>query len=90
MNLDAFSTVINYAIDGMQVMDDKHQLRQRTWNLAANSIAKAVEMDRQYEIHQMVTGAFYTGFSAFVKAGLAYAETPGHNEGAGKVPSQAV
>ncbi|KAL9552002.1 hypothetical protein MBANPS3_003998 [Mucor bainieri] len=77
---DAVSTVMNYAIDGMQVMDEKHQLRRRTWDLAASSVAKAVEIDRQYEIHQMVTGAFYTGFAAFIKAGVAYAETPGHHE----------
>ncbi|KAL0134975.1 hypothetical protein V8B55DRAFT_1557359 [Mucor lusitanicus] len=77
---DAVAAVMNYAIDGMQVMDEKHQLRRRTWDLAANSVAKAVEIDRQYEIHQMVTGAFYTGFAAFIKAGVAYAETPGHHE----------
>ncbi|KAK4521032.1 uncharacterized protein ATC70_004021 [Mucor velutinosus] len=77
---DAVSAVMNYAIDSMQVMDEKHQLRRRTWDLAANSVAKAVEIDRQYEIHQMVTGAFYTGFAAFIKAGVAYAETPGHQE----------
>ena len=77
---DAVSAVLNYAIDGMQVVDEKHQLRRRTWDLAASSVAKAVEIDRQYEIHQMITGAFYTGFSAFIKAGVAYAEAPGHRE----------
>ncbi|GAN03691.1 hypothetical protein MAM1_0046c03146 [Mucor ambiguus] len=77
---DAVSAVMNYAVDGIQVMDEKHQLRRRTWELAASSVAKAVEIDRQYEIHQMVTGAFYTGFAAFIKAGVAYAETPGHHE----------
>jgi hypothetical protein len=70
---------MNYAVDSMQFMDEKHQIRKRTWDLAATSIAKAVEIDRQFEIHQMLTGAVYTGFTAFVKAGMAYAETPGHN-----------
>ncbi|CAO3655072.1 unnamed protein product [Mucor hiemalis] len=76
---DAFSSVMNFAVDGIQNMDEKHQIRKRTWDLAATSVAKAVEIDRQFEIHQMVTGAVYTGIAAFVKAGLAYAETPGHN-----------
>lgn len=76
---DAFSTVMNFAVDGIQTMDEKHQIRKRTWDLAATGVAKAVEIDRQFEIHQMVTGAVYTGVAAFVKAGLAYAETPGHN-----------
>lgn len=70
---------MNFAVDGIQNMDEKHQIRKRTWDLAATSVAKAVEIDRQFEIHQMVTGAVYTGIAAFVKAGLAYAETPGHN-----------
>ncbi|KAL7330835.1 hypothetical protein PS15p_205725 [Mucor circinelloides] len=87
---DAISAVMNYAIDGMQVMDEKHQLRRRTWDLAASSVAKAVEIDRQYEIHQMVTGAFYTGFAAFIKAGVAYTETPGHHEASGSKATQAV
>lgn len=70
---------MNFAVDGIQVMDEKHQIRKRTWDLAATGVAKAVEIDRQFEIHQMVTGVVYTGLSAFVKAGMAYAETPGHN-----------
>lgn len=74
--LDALSTVMNYAVDGIQTMDEKHNIRQRTWDLAARGVGKAVQIDRQFEIHQMVTGAVYTGFTAFVKAGLAYAETP--------------
>lgn len=70
---------MNFAVDGIQNMDEKHQIRKRTWDLAATGVAKAVEIDRQFEIHQMVTGAVYTGIAAFVKAGLAYAETPGHS-----------
>ncbi|CEP17327.1 hypothetical protein [Parasitella parasitica] len=70
----------SYAINGIQMMDEKHQLRQRTWNLAASGIAKALEIDQQFEIHQMVTNAIYTGFNAFIKAGLAYAETPGYQQ----------
>jgi hypothetical protein len=85
--LDALSSVMNYAVDSMQVIDEKHQIRKRTWDLAATSVAKAVEIDRQFEIHQMVTGAVYTGLTAFVKAGMAYAETPGHNAASTTAPS---
>lgn len=72
---------MNFAVDSISTMDEKHQIRKRTWDLATTGVAKAVEIDRQFEIHQMVTGAVYTGLAAFVKAGLAYAETPGHNSG---------
>ncbi|KAI8098432.1 uncharacterized protein B0P05DRAFT_521905 [Gilbertella persicaria] len=74
---DVMSHIMNYAVDGIQCMDEKHQIRKRTWDFAASGFAKAVEIDRQYEIHQMVTGVVYTGLAAFVKAGIAYAETPG-------------
>lgn len=79
---------MNFAVDSIQTMDEKHQIRKRTWDLAATGVAKAVEIDRQFEIHQMVTGAVYTGFAAFVKAGLAYAETPGHNTAAPAAATQ--
>lgn len=70
--IDAASKMMNFA---MQV-DEKHQIRKRTWDMASVGISKAIEIDRQYEIHQMVTGAVYTGLTAFIKAGLAYSETP--------------
>jgi hypothetical protein len=63
--------MMNLAMD----IDEKHQIRKRTWDMASVGITKAIEIDRQYEIHQMVTGAVYTGLTAFIKAGLAYAET---------------
>ncbi|KAG1047488.1 hypothetical protein G6F46_008125 [Rhizopus delemar] len=77
---DAVSGVVNYAVDKIQIIDEKHKIRKRTWDLAALSVSKAVEIDRHFEIHQMVTEAVYTGFAAFIKAGLAYAETPGYNQ----------
>ena len=81
MSIDALSNVMNYAAESVQSMDQKHQIRKRTWDLITLGVTKAVEMDRQYEIHQMVTGAVRTGLTAFVKAGMAYAETPGpHDE----------
>jgi hypothetical protein len=57
-------------------MDKNLQIRKRTWDLTASGVSKVVEIDRRFEIHQMLTGAVYTGFTAFVKAGVAYAETP--------------
>jgi hypothetical protein len=58
------------------VVDQNFMVRQRTWDLASSSVAKAIEIDRHYGVHQMITGAVYTGVTAFVKAGMAYAETP--------------
>ncbi|KAI8365143.1 hypothetical protein BD560DRAFT_372812 [Blakeslea trispora] len=74
---DAVTNVVNFAAVSVQSMDQKHQIRKRTWDFIASGVTKAIEVDRQYEIHQMVTGAVRTGLTAFVKAGMAYAETPG-------------
>ncbi|KAI8886139.1 hypothetical protein K501DRAFT_244641 [Backusella circina FSU 941] len=73
---DTISSVMNNTIDLIQVVDQSYKVRQRTWDLASSSITKAIYIDRQYGIHQMITGAVYTGVTAFVKAGMAYAETP--------------
>ncbi|KAG0166275.1 hypothetical protein DFQ28_009828 [Apophysomyces sp. BC1034] len=75
---DAVSSAMSYAVSGMQAMDSAYHIRQRTMDLAGRGLAKAIEIDKQYEVHQMVTEAVYTGVTAFVKAGLAYAETPNH------------
>ncbi|CEG65207.1 hypothetical protein RMATCC62417_02038 [Rhizopus microsporus] len=77
---NAVSGVVNYAVDSIQSIDEKHQIRKRTWDLAATGVNKAIQIDRQYEIHQLVSEAVYTGFAAFIKAGMAYAETPGYGQ----------
>ncbi|KAF7726590.1 hypothetical protein EC973_008635 [Apophysomyces ossiformis] len=77
---DAVSSAMTYAISGMQAMDNTYHIRKRTMDLAGRGIAKAIEIDKQYEVHQMVTDAVYTGVTAFVKAGLAYAETPSYTQ----------
>ncbi|KAI8988909.1 hypothetical protein BDB01DRAFT_719110 [Pilobolus umbonatus] len=72
---DALTSVANFAMSTAASVDEKHHIRERTWSIATAGVAKAVEVDRQFEIHQMLTGAMYTGLTAFVKAGIAYQET---------------
>ncbi|KAI9024336.1 hypothetical protein CLU79DRAFT_746663 [Phycomyces nitens] len=75
---DALSCVVNTAISGAQKVDDSYQIRKRTWDLAGRGVAKAIQIDRDYEIHQMVSDAVCTSLTAAVKAGLAYVEAPGY------------
>lgn len=37
-------------------------------------IAKAIEIDQHYEVHQLFAEIFYTGCTALLKAGIAFAE----------------
>ncbi|KAL0075001.1 hypothetical protein J3Q64DRAFT_1667379 [Phycomyces blakesleeanus] len=75
---DAISCVVNTAISGAQKVDENYQISKRTWDLAGRGVAKAIQIDRDYELHQMVSDAVCTSLTAAVKAGLAYVEAPGY------------
>lgn len=79
------SSVIACAKAGLRAVDDSCQIRKRTWDIASHGIAKAAELDRQYEVHQMFSDALYTACTALIKAGIAYAETPGYKESRQKI-----
>ncbi|KAI8647767.1 hypothetical protein BD408DRAFT_407789 [Parasitella parasitica] len=59
---------------GFSKIDEKCSIRERTINLTSAGIAKAIEMDQYYEVHQFFAELFYTGCTAVLKAGIAYAE----------------
>jgi hypothetical protein len=59
---------------GLQKLDETCSIRERTLNITNVGIAKAIEIDQHYEIHQFFAEIFYTGCTALLKAGIAYAE----------------
>lgn len=59
---------------GITKIDEACSIRERTNNLTQAGIAKAIEMDQYYEVHQFVAEVFYTGCTAILKASIAYAE----------------
>ncbi|KAI8391149.1 uncharacterized protein BYT42DRAFT_555795 [Radiomyces spectabilis] len=77
---DVMSSAIDYCKMGLDTIDETCQIRQHTWNMAAQGIAKIVQVDQQYELHQTLANIMYIGCTAFFKAGVAYAETPGYGE----------
>ncbi|ORE23015.1 hypothetical protein BCV71DRAFT_170629 [Rhizopus microsporus] len=44
-------------------------------NITQNGIAKAIELDEHYEVHQFFAELFYTGCTALLKASAAYNQT---------------
>lgn len=78
--LDVLATAITYAKTGLLMVDDTCHIRQRTWEFASHGLAKAAELDQQYEVQHMMTEALYAACHALVKASMAYAETPGYLE----------
>ncbi|KAL0083720.1 hypothetical protein J3Q64DRAFT_1641724 [Phycomyces blakesleeanus] len=77
---DVLSSAVSYAKSGFQSVDEAYHIRQRAWDLATNGVAKAVEIDKHYEVHRILTDALYTGCTAILKAGIAYTEAPGYKE----------
>ncbi|KAG0168285.1 hypothetical protein DFQ28_008754 [Apophysomyces sp. BC1034] len=77
---NALSTVLAYAKSGLQTVDETCKIRERAWGIASQGVAKAIEVDQYYEIHQTLTEVVCTGCTALLKAGIAYSETPGYKE----------
>ncbi|KAF9928967.1 hypothetical protein FBU30_002023 [Linnemannia zychae] len=59
-------------------VDEKFHLQEKAWQLSKHSIEKAIELDEQYAIHEVVTETFFATVTGLVKAGIAYKETPGY------------
>ncbi|KAI7866343.1 hypothetical protein BDF14DRAFT_1814246 [Spinellus fusiger] len=77
---DVVGSIAGYCNSGLHSVDETYQIRKRAWGMASQGVAKAVEMDQSYQIHQMFTEAVYIGCTALLKAGIAYTETPGYKE----------
>ncbi|KAI7903649.1 uncharacterized protein BX663DRAFT_551338 [Cokeromyces recurvatus] len=59
---------------GLIKLDEICSIRERAANITHYGIAKAIEIDQHYEIHQIFAEVFYTACTAILKAGIAYAE----------------
>ncbi|KAF7732765.1 hypothetical protein EC973_000037 [Apophysomyces ossiformis] len=76
----AVSAILAYAKSSLETVDETCKIRERAWDIASLGVAKAIEIDQRYEIHQMMAEIVCTTCSAILKAGIAYAETPGYKE----------
>lgn len=62
------------ARDGLIKIDETCSIRERTLHITSAGLSKAIELDQHYEVHQFFAEIFYTGCTAVLKAGIAYAE----------------
>ncbi|KAI9495634.1 hypothetical protein BDB00DRAFT_882333 [Zychaea mexicana] len=74
------TSVMTYAKAGLQLVDDTCQIRRRTRDIASHGMAKAVELERHYEIHEKLTESMNAVYGAIAKANAAYTETPGFKQ----------
>ncbi|KAI1315663.1 hypothetical protein EDD11_000556 [Mortierella claussenii] len=59
-------------------VDERFHLQDKAWELSKQSIEKAIELDEQYAIHEVVTETMFATLTGLVKAGIAYKETPSY------------
>lgn len=68
-------------------VDERFHLQEKAWQISKQSIEKAIELDKQYAIHEAVTETFFATVTGLVKAGIAYKETPSYATVRGSLPS---
>jgi hypothetical protein len=59
-------------------VDERFHLQDKAWELSKNSLEKAIELDEQYAIHEVVTETVFATLTGLVKAGIAYKESPSY------------
>ena len=68
-------------------VDERFHLQEKAWQISKQSIEKAIELDKQYAIHEAVTETFFATVTGLVKAGIAYKETPSYATVRASLPS---
>ncbi|KAF9435596.1 hypothetical protein BGZ76_005928 [Entomortierella beljakovae] len=60
-------------------VDERFHLQDKAWEISKSSIEKAIELDEQYAIHEVVTDTMFATLTGLVKAGIAYKESPSYS-----------
>ncbi|KAF9569916.1 hypothetical protein EC968_002441 [Mortierella alpina] len=75
---DVIKTCFKASCIVLSRVDERFRLQEKAWELSKQSIEKAIELDEQYAIHELVTETLFATMTGLVKAGIAYKETPGY------------
>jgi hypothetical protein len=77
---DAISATVNYTMKKIQKIDQTYGLQDKAWEISRSGINMALEIDQQYNVHEKVGNALFTGLAAAMKAGIAYKDSPSYRE----------
>lgn len=77
---DAISATVNYTMKKIQKIDETYGLQDKAWEISRTGINLALEIDQQYNVHEKVGNALFTGLAAAMKAGIAYKDSPSYRE----------
>lgn len=77
---DAVSATVNYTMRKIKNIDETYGLQDKAWEISRTGINMALEIDQQYNVHEKVGNALFTGLAAAMKAGIAYKDSPSYRE----------
>ncbi|ORZ35595.1 hypothetical protein BCR44DRAFT_1499481 [Catenaria anguillulae PL171] len=77
---DAVTGAVTRGFKSLQQLDQTYKLRDKLVALGKASVTKAIDVDRQYQVHQKVGGALLTSLSAVTQAAVAYKNAPSYAE----------
>lgn len=77
---DAMSATVNYTMRKIKNIDETYGLQDKAWEISRTGINMALEIDQQYNVHEKVGNALFTGLAAAMKAGIAYKDSPSYRE----------
>ncbi|KAL7746997.1 hypothetical protein RI367_007610 [Sorochytrium milnesiophthora] len=73
---DAVSSALSLGLKSLQSIDSQYKLRDKLVGLGKAGVQTALQVDRQYGVHQRVGDAMLTGLTAFTQAAVAYRNAP--------------
>ncbi|KAI9188753.1 hypothetical protein H9P43_000175 [Blastocladiella emersonii ATCC 22665] len=77
---DAVTGALSAGIKSLQTLESTYKLRDKLVALGKASVTKAIDVDRQYQVHQKVGGALLTSLSAVTQATMAYKNAPSYKD----------
>ncbi|KAF9327564.1 hypothetical protein BG006_009158 [Podila minutissima] len=83
---DVIRTCLRISGAVLAKVDERFHLQEKAWDISKQSIKKAIELDEQYAIHEVVTETFFATVTGLVKAGIAYKETPSYGTTRASLP----
>ncbi|KAG0083220.1 hypothetical protein BGZ93_006490 [Podila epicladia] len=83
---DVIRTCLRISGAVLAKVDERFHLQEKAWQISKQSLEKAIALDEQYAIHEVVTETFFATVTGLVKAGIAYKETPSYGTTRASLP----
>ncbi|KNE73113.1 hypothetical protein AMAG_20676 [Allomyces macrogynus ATCC 38327] len=86
---DAVTCALATGFSTLQALEAKYRVKDHAVALGKAAVAKAAQVDRDYQVHEKVGDALLTGLSALTQAAWAYKHAPAYDEAADQAAAQA-